>query len=168
MSLPGWQEIVRRLEMQPHPEGGYFKESYRAKGSIPGAALLHRPEAGRAYSTAIYYLLPPEGRSRLHRMKSDEIFHFYLGGPMSLVKLMPDGSHESVRLGQELADGQQLQHLVEAGTWFGGFCEPGSPFSLVGCTVAPGFEFEDFELGERGALLRQFPAAGSLIEKLLG
>jgi uncharacterized protein len=152
-----WQQLVETLGMQPHPEGGYYKETYRAEGRIEGK---------RSYSTAIYYLLPPGASSKLHRMKSDEIFHFYLGGPMTLVKLGPKGEVETVVLGQDLAAGQAVQHLVRAGWWFGGYANDGSPFSLVGCTVAPGFEFEDFELGDNETLARQYPSARALIGRL--
>jgi predicted cupin superfamily sugar epimerase len=162
-----WQELVERLEMQPHPEGGFFKESYRASGMIPAQArkkLGHKD--ARQFSTAIYYLLPAGATSKLHRMASDEIFHFYLGGPMTLVKLGPKGEVQTVVLGQDLAAGQQLQHVVRAGWWFGGWCEEGSPFSLVGCTVSPGFDFTDFKLGDDEALLGQYPSARPHIEKL--
>ncbi len=150
-----WKELVDYLRLQPHPEGGFYRETYRAAG-LSGA---------RNHSTAIYYLLPGGAVSRLHRLKSDEIFHFYLGEPMTLVKLGPDGEIETVRLGPDVADGQTLQHVVPAGWWFGGWCEKG--FSLVGCTVAPGFDFADFELGDRAALIKRYPDARALIERAL-
>ena len=132
-------ELVEALELQPHPEGGFYRETYRAAGMTDG----------RNHSTAIYYLLPKGAASRLHRLKSDEVFHFYLGGPMTLVKLGPKGEAETITLGQDLASGQTLQHVVPAGWWFGGFCAAGE-FSLVGCTVAPGFDFSTFELAPDG------------------
>jgi uncharacterized protein len=165
--MTDWRALVERLALAPHPEGGYYRETYRAAGEIPGEALRGSGHKGpRRFSTAIYYLLPPGGVSRLHRMRSDEIFHFYLGGPMTLVKLGPGGQSETVMLGPDLAAGQSVQHKVDAGWWFGGWA--GESFCLVGCTVAPGFDFEDFELGDRDSLLRSYPKAGSLIERLMG
>ena len=145
------EELVRLYELKPHPEGGFFRETYRS---------------ARNHSTAILYLLPAGARSRLHRLKSDEIFHFYLGGPMVLAELAPSGEAREVRMGQDVASGCALQHVVEAGTWFGAYPELESAFCLVGCTVAPGFDFADFELGERAKLLEQFPRARALIERL--
>lgn len=153
-----WKALVELLKLQPHPEGGFYRETYRAEG-----------KSGRHnHSTAIYYLLPAGQRSLLHRMKSDEVFHFYLGGPMTLLILKADGGHETVRLGQDLAAGQTLQHVVRAGSWFGGWPDEGTDFSLVGCTVAPGFEFADFELGDKRDLLARYPAARALIERCMG
>jgi len=144
-------EIIRLFELKPHPEGGFYKETYRSE---------------RNHSTAILYLLPAGARSRLHRLKSDELFHFYLGGPMVLAELSPSGEARQARLGQDVASGCELQHLVRAGTWFGAYPEEGSEYSLVGCTVAPGFDFADFELGRRAELLAGFPRARDLIERL--
>lgn len=162
-----WQELVEKLQMEPHPEGGFFKESYRSPGTIPAAALKRTGHKdARQFSTAIYYLLPPGTKSKLHRMASDEIFHFYLGGPMTLVELGAKGEVRTTRLGSDLASGQALQHVVRAGSWFGGWCE-GDVFSLVGCTVAPGFDFADFQLGDKAKLLAQYPSAAPLIERLM-
>jgi len=151
-----WKSLVETLKLQPHPEGGFYRETYRAAGKT----------GDRNYSTAIYYLLPAGAVSRLHRIKSDELFHFYLGGPMTLVELGPKGEVETVTLGQDVAAGQRLQHVVPAGKWFGGFCA-GGDFSLVGCTVAPGFDFADFELGDKAALLARYPGARDLIERIM-
>jgi predicted cupin superfamily sugar epimerase len=142
--MTDWKELVETLRLEPHPEGGFYRETYRS-----------------AASTAIYYLLPAGAVSRLHRLKCDELFHFHAGGPMTIVELRPDGAVVSTRLAADAP-----QHVVRAGAWFGGFPEDGSAFSLVGCTVAPPFRFEEFELGERAALLARFPAARALIERL--
>lgn len=167
MPLPSWKEIVDLYGMEPHPEGGFFKETYRSEGLIPAETLAKHGHLGdRAHSTAIYYLLPPGAKSKLHRMRSDEIFHFYLGGPMTLVELGPKGEVETVRLGQDLAAGQKVQHVVRAGRWFGGWCE-GETFSLVGCTVAPAFDFADFELADESKLLAKYPQAAALIQRLM-
>lgn len=161
------EELVRLYGMRPHPEGGYYKETYRAGGLIPQAALPQGFHGPRNHSTAIYYLLPAGTKSKLHRIPSDEVFHFYLGGPMVLAKISPAGQVSLVRMGQDVAGGCELQHVVAAGDWFGAYPEEGSPFCLIGCTVAPGFDFADFELGDRGKLLRDFPVAAEVIEKLM-
>ena len=148
--------IIEQFGLAPHPEGGYFKESYRCAERI----------GDRNVSTAIYFLLPAGTRSRLHRIKSDELWHFYLGGPMRLVQLSSDGRLEEIVMGQDVAAGQKLQHAVPAGCWFGAYPEPGSAFSFVGCTVAPGFDSADFELAKRQDLLTRFPQARSTIELL--
>lgn len=151
-------ELIRLYKLKKHPEGGYFRESYRAKGKIAGM--------GRNYSTAIYFLLSAGERSQLHRIKSDEVWHFYLGGPLELAQIFPDGRTRKVVLGQDTFSGQKLQHVVPAGSWFGACTAKGTKFSLVGCTVAPGFEFADFELGDRAKLLKRFPRASALIKRL--
>lgn len=144
-------EIIRLLDLKPHPEGGYYRETYRGPSPIPG---LTPP---RVFSTAIYYLLIPGSVSKLHRLQSDELFHFYLGDPVTWVLLTPTGKVEKMLLGPNLAKGQQLQMLVPAGTWFGGYLAEGGQYALMGTTVAPGFEFDDFELGGREEILKAFP-----------
>jgi uncharacterized protein len=144
-------ELISQYQLIPHPEGGYFRETYRARATLPGT--------GRSLSTAIYYLLPEGQRSLLHRIGADEVWHFYLGDPLLVIELQPEGPAKVTRLGRDPGKGELLQHVVPAGTWFGSMPAPGSKFSFVGCTVAPGFEFSDFELGEREALLTQFSEA---------
>lgn len=141
-------ELIAHYQLSPHPEGGYFRETYRAEAKLPGTA--------RSLSTAIYYLLPAGERSLLHRIGADEVWHFYRGDPLLVIELRAGGPPKVTRLGADHRKGEQLQHVVPAGTWFGAMPAPGSQFSLVGCTVSPGFEFSDFELGQREALLSQF------------
>lgn len=160
------QELIRVYGLERHPEGGYFRESYRAAGLATAAeppACLSGP---RNFSTAIYFLLPAGAASRLHRIKSDELWHFYLGGPLVIAQLFPDGRTERAVLGRDLKAGQELQHMVPAGCWFGAYPADTADYSFVGCTVAPGFDFADFELGGRAALLERFPHAAELIERL--
>lgn len=154
------EEIIRTLGLQPHPEGGYYRESYRSQGRVPGV----RPS--RVFSTAIYYLLVPGSFSKMHRLAADEMFHFYLGDPVTWVLLEKSGSWRKVVLGPDLGFGQVLQLLIPAGTWFGGYLEKGAKFSLMGTTVAPGFEFADFEVGQREDLLKVFPSAEKEILRL--
>jgi predicted cupin superfamily sugar epimerase len=157
-------DIVRQLRLQPHPEGGYFRETYRATETIAANGLDRRYGGARSTSTAIYYLLEAGQRSALHRLRSDEIFHFYAGDPLTIVEIAPDGRLTETLLGADLAGGAIPQHVIPAGTWFGAV--PTGRFSLVGCTVAPGFDFADFELAETAALLRAFPRHETWIRRL--
>jgi predicted cupin superfamily sugar epimerase len=155
-------ELVESLGLAPHPEGGFFRETYRA-------AERFTPEgigAPRAVSTAILYLLGEGDKSRLHRIKSDELWHYHLGGGLRLTQLLPGGRIEETLLGPDLAAGQKLQHAVPAGAWFGAEPLAGAGFCLVGCTVAPGFDFADFELGKRNALVEEYPLAREAIVRL--
>lgn len=151
-------DLIKRFKLKKHPEGGYFRETYRAKGKMAGS--------GKNYSTAIYFLLPAGEKSRLHRIKSDELWHFYAGGPLAISQIFPDGRTTKAVLGQNMAAARKPQHVVPAGCWFGAYPQKGAKYSFVGCTVSPGFEFADFELGQRAALLKKFPRAAALIKKL--
>ena len=157
-------DIVRQLGLQPHPEGGYFRETYRASESIAAGSLDHRYGGARSLSTAIYYLLEAGQRSALHRLKSDEIFHFYAGDPLKIIEIAPDGHLTEALLGADFAAGAIPQHVIPAGAWFGAL--PVGRFALVGCTVAPGFDFADFELAETAALLAAFPQHEAWIRRL--
>lgn len=147
--------------MQPHPEGGFFKECYRSPELIPRDALPARFGGSRCFSTSIYYLLPSGSVSRLHRIASDEIWHFYLGGPLELLQISSGGKIGKIILGQDVEKGQTLQHVVPAGYWFGARPAEGSLLSFVGCTVAPGFDFADFEVLDPDALSLRFPDAAA-------
>ena len=157
-------ELVRLYQLQPHPEGGFFKETFRDNGVIQQKALPPHFKGNRNFSTAIYFLLPEGTKSRLHRIASDEVWHFYLGDPMTVAQISPQGEVEKIILGQDVKAGQKIQHVVPAGYWFGAYPNPGSRFSFVGCTVAPGFDFADFEMGKRDELLKIFPKAKTVIE----
>jgi len=160
------REIIKLLDLQPHPEGGFFRETYRSSETIRRGALPPRYGSSRNLSTAIYYLLTPDSFSMLHRVKSDELFHFYLGDPVTMLQLHPGGRAETITLGQDVAAGRRLQVVVPAGVWQGSFLSDGGRFALMGCTVAPGFDFDDFELGERKELIAQYPDHAALIERL--
>lgn len=146
------EELIEAFGLVPHPEGGWYRETYRSPATLPGR--------DRSLCTAIYYLLAAGDRSRLHRIDADELWHFY-GGDALLVVELHDGDARVTRL-----DARHPQHLVEAGTWFGAMPAPGASYALVGCTVSPGFEFSGFELGRRADLVERFPAARSLIVQL--
>jgi predicted cupin superfamily sugar epimerase len=120
----------------------------------------------RRASTAIYYLLTPSTFSALHRLQSDEVFHFYVGGSVRMLQLLPDGTGRTIVLGPDLMAGQQVQAVVPRGIWQGSILEPGGAFALLGCTVAPGFEYADYETGTRLQLAAQYPAFAELIAKL--
>jgi predicted cupin superfamily sugar epimerase len=153
------RELIARLNLAPHPrEGGYYRESYRSPETLPATALPPRFGGDRAMSTAIYYVLTPGSVSRLHRLKADEVWHFYLGDPVTMLLLHADGSGQTVTFGHDIAHDQCVQFTIPAGTWIGTRLHPGERWALLGVTVAPGFEFADFELGEREALLAQYPA----------
>uniref|UniRef100_A0A7S2Y1H2 DUF985 domain-containing protein n=1 Tax=Fibrocapsa japonica TaxID=94617 RepID=A0A7S2Y1H2_9STRA len=164
------EKIIEKYELIPHPEGGYYKESFRSDvkvqvGSSSGDGKI------RTASTAIYFLMTPESVSRLHKIKSDEVWHFYLGTSITVVELdEKTGGYKTTIVGPNVLDGEFVQYTVKAGTWFGSFPNTLSvnedSFSFVGCTVSPGFEFEDFELGSRGRLAEQFPEAIEMIDKL--
>jgi predicted cupin superfamily sugar epimerase len=152
------KEIIGHLGLVPlAEEGGYYRETYRCDEKIVKDFLPPRYGGDRNCSTAIYYLLTPEMFSALHRVKSDEIFHFYAGDRVSILQLYPDGHGETVTLGNDLKAGQKPQCIVPRGVWQGCFVAEGGKFALMGTTVAPGFEFDDFELGKREELLRKFP-----------
>ena len=164
--MPTVDQLVQQLELQPHPEGGYYRETYRDAGLVPHSALPNRFKGDRNHSTAIYFLLPTGKFSALHRIPADEVWHFYLGGPMTVVQISPAGKVEKIVLGQDILKGQHVQHVVPAGYWFGAYPNPGTDYALVGCTVAPGFDFADFEIGQRAELLKQYPQAEFVIRQL--
>jgi predicted cupin superfamily sugar epimerase len=153
-------QLVHLLDLKPHPEGGYYRETYRSPEPIPGT------DPSRVYSTAIYYLLVPGSVSKIHRLTADEMFHFYLGDSVTWVLLGPQGDVRKLALGQNLQRGEQLQLVVPAGTWFGGYLNEGGNWALMGTTVAPGFEFSDFVLAQREELLKAFPGAQKEIVRL--
>ncbi len=157
---------VQALHMQPHPEGGYFVETYRSAETISQEALPSRFNADRAFGTAIYFLLEKHHVSALHRIQADEIWHFYAGGPLEVFVISPGGVLDLIRLGNNLERGEEFQAVVPAGCWFGSKPAEGTNFSLVGCTVAPGFDFADFEMADRSMMLAQFPQHQSVIEML--
>ncbi len=159
------KNLIETLGLVPHPsEGGYFRETYRASTIRPA-----NPDVGgglRAASTAIYYLLTPRTVSAIHRLVSDEVFHFYLGDPVEQLHLLPDGSSRIVVIGADIAAGERPQVVVPKGVWQGARLKPGGRFALLGCTVAPGFDFADYEHGERAALSAAWPDRAEAIAAL--
>jgi predicted cupin superfamily sugar epimerase len=161
------ESIIEMLKLTPlEMEGGYFRETYRSAEMIGQNSLAPRYGGDRTICTAIYYLLTPETFSAIHRVKSDEIFHFYVGDPVEMVQLHPDGHGQRVTLGNAIDKGHVPQCVVEHGVWQGCRLKGGGQFALMGTTVAPGFEYADFELGDREALIRQFPQFEKQIVRL--
>lgn len=156
---------ITHLGLIPHPEGGYYRETYRSEGVVKQAALPGF-KGDRNYSTSIYFLLEEKNFSAFHRIKSDEIWHFYSGDPLEVIEITPQGKLIITSLGANLKEGETFQYVVPAGHWFGSRVKKGGIFSLVGCTVAPGFDFEDFEMAERSELLRMFPQHAPVINEL--
>jgi len=153
---------ITRLALLRHPEGGWYRETYRSADGVEAAALPGRFGGRRAFSTAIYYLLRAGERSALHRIKSDEVWHHYAGDAVTLWLLEPTGCACEMRLG---GDGEP-QVIVPAGTWYGARVVDGGAYALMGGTVAPGFDFADFELADRAGLLAAWPGQRAIIETL--
>jgi uncharacterized protein len=161
------EDVLRILSLAPLPgEGGYFRETYRSQLVIPKEALPPVYAGPRQAGTAIYYLLTPNTSSLIHRLPGDEVFHFYLGDPVDMLQLHPNGKACSVVIGSDIERGMQPQVVVPAGVWQGSRLVPGGRFALMGTTMAPGFDFGDFELGSRTVLIRQFPDHKDLIRAL--
>ena len=160
--------LINQLQLIPHPEGGYFRETYRSDGIIPQNALPQKFAGDRNYQTAIYYLLQSGDFSAFHRINSDELWHFYEGQSLEIFVLKPAQGLHIIRLGKNLNEGEQFQAIVEAGVWFASrpVKSESETYSLVGCTVAPGFDFSDFEMAERAALVREYPQHSEIIEQL--
>lgn len=157
--------LIRHLSLTPHPEeGGYFRETWRSGETVSNAPV--RYIGPRNFGTAIYYLLTPDTRSALHRLASDEVFHFYLGDAVEMLNLLPDGTAARIVLGPDIAAGQCVQHIVPQGVWQGARLQPGGRFALLGCTVAPGFDYADYEHARRSELLSGWPAATDFITLL--
>lgn len=159
-------DVIRALGLQPHPvEGGHFRETYRSAGTIPAVALPSH-DADRSVGTAIYYLLTGAAVSEMHRLPGDEVFHFYLGDPLETLLLKPDGESEVVVIGADLLAGQVPQLVIPAGVWQGSVRGAGPHgFTLIGATMAPGFDYADYERGKRDDLTAAWPARAAEIEK---
>ncbi len=157
---------IEKLGLVAHPEGGYFCEAYKTAGQVAKECLSPGYPGPRSCASLIYYLLKGGRFSALHRLKSDEIWHFYAGSPLSLFVIGLDGNLAQRKLGGDPEKGEAFQVLVNGGEWFGAIVDEPESFTLAGCMVAPGFEYEDFELGARGELLKQYPEHRAIIEML--
>ncbi len=165
LTRKGAQYWIEKLQLEPHPEGGYFRQTYRS-GMLIAREALPGIGGARPASTAIYFLLEGKNYSAFHRLRSDEVWHFYAGAPLIVHVISPDGAYSSILLGQKLEAGQVLQAVVPAGCWFASHVEDWKSFAVVGCTVSPGFDFADFEMGKRAELVERYPEHRELIERL--
>ncbi|WP_447973421.1 cupin domain-containing protein [Nitrospira sp. Kam-Ns4a] len=160
-------DVKALLNLKPLPrEGGYYVETYRAAESVPRTALPPRYPAAKSLSTAIYYFLTPDTFSALHRLLTDEIYHFYVGDPVELLQLRPDGSGEVFTLGPDLLRGMRPQIVVPRGVWQGARLRPGGRFALLGTTMAPGYDAADYEPGRRDELATAYREFEDLIVSL--
>jgi len=160
------KELIEGYQMLPHPEGGYYKETYRSAELIEKAALPDRFSGNRNFSTAIYFLLEQGNFSAFHRIQSDEIWHFYAGEALLIYVINPDGQLTCTRLGSDINNGEVFQYMVPAGCWFASIPATTTTFSFVGCTVAPGFDFQDFELADAATLAAIYPQHAEIIHRL--
>lgn len=161
------EEIIRILNLKPlNPEGGFYRETYRSDEAIPSNLLPSGYNGDRNLTTSIYYLITPDSPSHLHRLLSDEIYHFYLGNPVTLLLLKPDSGSERVILGCEIDKGQSPQIVVERGIWQGLCLQDDEEFALLGTTLSPGFNRNDFEVGKKDELINAYPEERKLIKKL--
>ena len=159
-------DLVQSLNLLPHPEGGHYREIARSEERFSDTALASRYGGDRCLYTSIYYLLHQGEVSCFHRLKSDELWCLLAGGPLTLHCLRPDVGYKPLVLGSNPEGGLRLHAVIQKGVWFGATVEEEEPFALAGCTVVPGFEFRDFEIGNRDQLLAAFPAQRTIIERL--
>lgn len=157
---------IEKLQLQPHPEGGYYRETYRAKEGIKPGFLPEKFVGERQFITSIYFLLQNDDFSGLHRLKSDEIWYFHQGSSLMIHIIDDKGTYSQVQLGEDWEKGEHLQVSIPADHWFGATLNHPHSYALVGCSVAPGFDFRDFELGGREALTQLYPHHRLLIEQL--
>lgn len=160
-------QIIERLKLVPLTiEGGHFRETYRSELSLPAGALPDEYGGDRNVSTAIYYLLTMDTFSAIHIIKSDEVFHFYAGDAVEMLQLWPDGNARVAIIGNDVAAGHEPQLVVPAGVWQGCRLIRGGDWALMGCTVAPGFDYADFALGNRDELIARYPGHAEMIKAL--
>lgn len=164
------QQFINHLQLAPHPEGGYYRRTYQSSTNIPNESLPEGFTGNRLAATAIYFMLTGDSFSAFHRLKSDEMWHFYAGGVVALHCIYPNGELQTYYLGNPLNDSKaSFQVLIPAQTWFAAelMTPAKDDFALVGCTLSPGFDFADFELAEKGVLLKAYPQYEVLIERLV-
>lgn len=158
--------LIQELNLATHPEGGYYKETYRSFGLIPKDSLPKEFNGDRNYCTNIYFLLKSENISAFHKINQDETWYFHEGSPIKIHQIAPDGTYSFVILGNDVLANQKFQHVVPAGYWFGATVEVNNSYSFVGCSVAPGFDFNDFVLAEQHELINLYPQHAQIITQL--
>ena len=155
------KEWIDQLQLLPHPEGGYFKETYRSKEAAAFEGFIGE----RSISTAIHFLLEGKDKSHFHRIQSDELWFFHEGSALEIFVLREE-KIEMITLGKNINESEQLQAIIPSGVWFGARIKDQVGYALVSCTVAPGFDFKDFELGKKKELIKLFPQHIKIIEEL--
>jgi hypothetical protein len=160
------ETLVKELDLLPHPEGGFYKETYRSEGIISNSCLSPDFKGDRNMATGIYFLIEKGNFSALHKIKSDETWHFYYGDALEVIEINEEGNLTITKIGSNLSNGETFQYTVKANTWFGSRVSGNGNFSLVGCTVYPGFDFNDFELANRKDLIHLFPLHKNIITEL--
>lgn len=160
-------DLIKKFNMKLLPgEGGYYSETHRAEHILSQSSLPASYNSDRSLSTAIYYMLTPDTKSLLHRLPTDEIYHFYLGDPVLMMNLYLDGSIKKTILGHNIKDGHAVQIVVPGGVWQGSYLLEGGKFALMGTTMSPGFDFEDNEIGNRENLIKTYSSQKEIITKL--
>jgi uncharacterized protein len=160
------QSYIIQLNLQPHPEGGYFREVYHSNEIIKKKSLPTRYDGNRNFSTSIYFLLEGEQKSKFHRLKSDEQWHFYDGCPVKIYILNENGELSVTTLGDNILNGEVFQTVIKRNNWFAAELIDKNSFCLVGCVVSPGFNFNDFELANRDELITTYPQHKGLVIRL--
>jgi predicted cupin superfamily sugar epimerase len=160
------EKLIQQLELIPHPEGGYYKETYRSEGSISKSTLPADYSGDRSYSTGIYFMLIADTFSAFHKINQDEMWHFYDGSSIELHMITSDGIHSCVHIGRDIENGEYLQYVVPGGVWFASRVKGNAEYSLLGCTVSPGFDFADFILPNTTEMTALFPRHAEIIGEL--
>jgi uncharacterized protein len=159
-------EVKQLLQLEPlRMEGGFFRETYRSRWMISPDYLPEGMRGMHSIGTAIYFMVTPESFSRLHRVPGSEIFHFYMGDPVTMLQLLPDGTHRTITIGTDLASGARPQVVVRGNTWMGCKLADGGKWALLGTTMSPGFAQSDYEGGNRDELIAKYPATAALIHE---
>lgn len=160
------QTLIDKLDLTPHPEGGYFKETHRSIGKIPQSSLPNIFNGDRNYYTSIYFLLTSDDFSAFHKINQEETWYYHEGSSIKIHQISPNGTYSFVILGNDILKKEQFQHTVPAGYWFAATVEQKDSYTLVGCAVAPGFDFQDFVLAKRNVLQQEFPEHTKIIKEL--
>lgn len=159
------KQLIEHFELKEHPEGGYFKETYRSEGQIPGSVLGDQFEGDRNYCTGIYFMLTSGPFSAFHRIQQDEMWHFYQGSPLTIHMIDSYGNYTTQVVGLNFENGEVPQFTVPKGCWFAAEVNESESYSFIGCTVSPGFDFRDFELGSQKQLIHHFPQHREIIKR---
>jgi len=158
--------LIEKLKLTAHPEGGFFSEVHRSGEIIRHEHLPARYKSDKVFSTSIYYLLEGNNVSHFHRLMSDEIWHFYCGSTLIIHSLNNNSGYQQTKIGSVFSDNINPQFTIQKGLWFAAEIEDKNSYALIGCTVAPGFEYTDFELANKELLLEQFPSYKEIINRL--